>query len=99
MPADTVDLSEFPVVIDLPVLWGDMDAFQHVNNEETGRHRERYCYGLRLSHPAARKLSTVALGACSRHGEPPSAQPSMSSLGQPGSIGISRETAQIFSLW
>lgn len=25
-------LSEFPVVIALPVLWGDLDAFGHVNN-------------------------------------------------------------------
>lgn len=26
------DLEKFPVVIELPVLWGEMDAFQHVNN-------------------------------------------------------------------
>lgn len=32
MPVDTTDLFNFPVLIDLPVLWGDMDAFQHVNN-------------------------------------------------------------------
>ncbi len=25
-------LGNFPVTIELPVLWGDMDAFQHVNN-------------------------------------------------------------------
>lgn len=25
-------LSDYPVVIELPVQWGDMDAFQHVNN-------------------------------------------------------------------
>jgi acyl-CoA thioester hydrolase len=25
-------LSGFPVIIDIPVAWGDMDAFQHVNN-------------------------------------------------------------------
>lgn len=25
-------LAEFPVVIELPVAWGEMDAFQHVNN-------------------------------------------------------------------
>lgn len=25
-------LADFPVVIDIPVAWGDMDAFQHVNN-------------------------------------------------------------------
>lgn len=26
------DLSDFPVVIELPVNWGEMDAFGHVNN-------------------------------------------------------------------
>ena len=26
------DLSDFPVVIELPVFWGDQDAFGHVNN-------------------------------------------------------------------
>ena len=25
-------LNEYPVVIELPVAWGEMDAFQHVNN-------------------------------------------------------------------
>ena len=25
-------LSVYPVVIDIPISWGDMDAFQHVNN-------------------------------------------------------------------
>lgn len=25
-------LSNYPVVIEIPVAWGDMDAFQHVNN-------------------------------------------------------------------
>lgn len=25
-------LKDFPVVIEVPVAWGDMDAFQHVNN-------------------------------------------------------------------
>lgn len=31
-PAQTSLLSEFPVVIDVPVWWGDQDAFGHVNN-------------------------------------------------------------------
>jgi acyl-CoA thioester hydrolase len=31
MPDNTVDLYGFPVIIELPVLWGDMDPFQHVN--------------------------------------------------------------------
>ena len=25
-------LEQFPVIIDFPIAWGDMDAFQHVNN-------------------------------------------------------------------
>ena len=25
-------LSDFPLVIELPVVWGDMDAYGHVNN-------------------------------------------------------------------
>ncbi|MDF1762686.1 MAG: thioesterase family protein [Oleibacter sp.] len=27
-----LDLYDYPVVIELPVLWGEMDVFQHVNN-------------------------------------------------------------------
>lgn len=26
------DINKFPIKIDIPVRWGDMDAFQHVNN-------------------------------------------------------------------
>lgn len=26
------DLADFPIIIDLKINWGDMDAFQHVNN-------------------------------------------------------------------
>jgi acyl-CoA thioester hydrolase len=25
-------LKSFPVVVEIPVIWGDMDSFQHVNN-------------------------------------------------------------------
>jgi acyl-CoA thioester hydrolase len=25
-------LADFPVIVELPVFWGDMDAFRHVNN-------------------------------------------------------------------
>mgnify|MGYP006284439147 FL=1 len=28
----TEQLQNYPVVIELPILWGHMDAFQHVNN-------------------------------------------------------------------
>ena len=30
-------VSDYPSVISLPVLWGDMDAFQHVNNTASVR--------------------------------------------------------------
>jgi acyl-CoA thioester hydrolase len=29
---DTNELSSFPTIIHLPVQWGDMDSYQHVNN-------------------------------------------------------------------
>jgi acyl-CoA thioester hydrolase len=29
---DHSDLSEFPLVIEIPLLWGDQDSFGHVNN-------------------------------------------------------------------
>ncbi|MEX0702820.1 MAG: thioesterase family protein [Planctomycetales bacterium] len=43
-------LAEFPVVIALPVLWGDQDAFGHVNNTVLFRWFEsaRIAYGERL---------------------------------------------------
>jgi acyl-CoA thioester hydrolase len=31
-PPPPPDLAEFPVVVRVPVAWGDMDAFGHVNN-------------------------------------------------------------------
>jgi acyl-CoA thioester hydrolase len=31
-PAAVPDLATFPIVIELPVQWGDQDAFGHVNN-------------------------------------------------------------------
>jgi acyl-CoA thioester hydrolase len=44
-------LGDFPVVIELPVLWGDMDAFQHVNNVMYFRYFEsaRIAYADRIS--------------------------------------------------
>lgn len=33
-------LEGFPVVVEIPVLWGDMDAFQHVNNVRYFRYFE-----------------------------------------------------------
>ncbi len=33
-------LSDYPAVIEVPIAWGDMDAFQHVNNVVYLRHFE-----------------------------------------------------------
>ncbi len=33
-------ISAYPVVIELPIAWGDMDAFQHVNNVVYFKHFE-----------------------------------------------------------
>lgn len=33
-------ISAYPVVIDIPIAWGDMDAFQHVNNIVYFKHFE-----------------------------------------------------------
>ncbi len=43
-------LEGFPVVIEIPVAWGEMDAFQHVNNVVYFRYFEsaRIAYFLRL---------------------------------------------------
>jgi len=43
-------LSDFPVVIQIPVAWGEMDAFQHVNNVAYFRYFEstRIAYFERL---------------------------------------------------
>jgi len=50
-PDDTVDLGGFPVIIELPVLWGHMDAFQHVNNVVYFRYFEsaRVAYADRIA--------------------------------------------------
>ena len=33
-------IGDYPVVIDMPIAWGDMDAFQHVNNTVYFKHFE-----------------------------------------------------------
>ena len=33
-------IGDYPVVIDIPIAWGDMDAFQHVNNTVYFKHFE-----------------------------------------------------------
>lgn len=43
-------LQEYPVVVDFPVAWGDMDSFQHVNNTVYFRYFEhaRITYSQKL---------------------------------------------------
>jgi len=54
-----VAMDDFPVVLRLPLLWGDMDALGHVNNTRYFRWFEsaRIAYferiGLRVSEPSA----------------------------------------------
>lgn len=45
-------LDEYPVTVELPVVWGDMDAFQHVNNVVYIRYFEsvRVAYCERLGY-------------------------------------------------
>ena len=46
-------LKEYPVVIENPVVWGDMDAYQHVNNTAYFRYfenaRVKFCEEIRFS--------------------------------------------------
>lgn len=45
-------LKDFPVIIELPVVWGEMDAFQHVNNVVYFRYMEtaRIAYFLKMNY-------------------------------------------------
>ncbi len=45
-------LHGFPVIIELPVVWGEMDAFQHVNNVVYFRYMEtaRIAYFLKMNY-------------------------------------------------
>jgi len=54
-------LKEFPVVITIPVNWGDMDAFQHVNNTVYFKHFEhgRMAYFDRLHIDEIMKSSGI----------------------------------------
>jgi len=53
--------SGYPVLIDIPVAWGDMDAFQHVNNTVYFRWMEsgRIAYFTRMAVPGFRDLSGI----------------------------------------
>lgn len=51
----------YPVLLDIPVAWGDMDAFQHVNNTVYLRWMEsgRIAYFRRLAVPGFQETSGV----------------------------------------
>lgn len=52
---------QFPVVIEWPVAWGDMDAFQHVNNTVYFRYFEsgRIEYFRRIDWPAYQEATGI----------------------------------------
>ncbi len=61
-PEPLADLTaDYPVLIDIPVAWGDMDAFQHVNNTVYFRWMEsgRIAYFTRMAVPGFRDMSGV----------------------------------------
>lgn len=53
--------SGYPVLLEIPVAWGDMDAFQHVNNTVYFRWMEsgRIAYFTRMDVPGFRDLTGV----------------------------------------
>ncbi len=60
-PKSSTSLAGYPVVITLPVLWGDQDAFQHVNNTVYLRWFEsaRIVYGERVGLTALMKDQNI----------------------------------------
>lgn len=54
-------LKDYPVIVDIPVAWGDMDAFQHVNNTVYFRWVEtaRIAYFSRVGMDASMKKDGI----------------------------------------
>jgi acyl-CoA thioester hydrolase len=54
-------LKDYPVIITAPIFWGDMDAFQHVNNTVYFKHFEhgRIAYFDRINADQVMKTSGV----------------------------------------
>ena len=54
-------LKDFPVIITVPILWADMDAFQHVNNTVYFKHFEhgRIAYFDRIQTDLVKKSSGI----------------------------------------
>ncbi len=63
-----VDLSEFPIVISLPLQWGDQDAFGHVNNTVYLRWSETarvvYLARVGLPMPSADAVGPILASIC-----------------------------------
>jgi acyl-CoA thioester hydrolase len=54
-------MDQFPAHVEIPVLWGDMDAFRHVNNTRFFRYMEtaRISYLERVNLSLAEELNAV----------------------------------------
>lgn len=54
-------LEQFPIHVEIPVLWGDMDAFRHVNNTRFFRYMEsaRISYLENLDLPPAAEQNGI----------------------------------------
>ncbi|HTG00052.1 MAG TPA: thioesterase family protein [Nitrospirota bacterium] len=78
-------LQDYPVVVDYPVAWGDMDSFQHVNNVVYFRYFEnaRIVYSQNLGLHDMREKTGVGpiLGATSCRYKLPLTYPDTVSIG------------------
>ena len=78
-------LTNFPVVIQLPILWGEMDAFEHVNNVVYFRWFEsaRIAYFEKIGFSGMRDTSGIGpiLGSTRCHFRIPLAYPDTISVG------------------
>jgi acyl-CoA thioester hydrolase len=84
---DTLEelLQDYPVVVDCPVAWGEMDSFQHVNNVVFFRYFEnaRIVYSQRLGLHDMRERTGIGpiLGATSCRYKFPLTYPDTVSIG------------------
>ena len=82
---DDTLLKEYPVVVEIPVAWGDMDAFQHVNNVAYFRYFEsaRIAYAGKISLHGLRDQTGIGpiLGSTSCRFKLPLTYPDTVSVG------------------
>ncbi|HEV3166524.1 MAG TPA: thioesterase family protein [Isosphaeraceae bacterium] len=69
MPATFDSLAAYPVVIEVPVQWGDQDLFGHVNNTVYFRWCEsaRIAYGLRIGLAATQHTVAPIMASITCH--------------------------------